>query len=515
MDLTLENLDIGKEKVKDVVIKILSHEWPLTIKKIYYKIKKEYNLGVSYQAVHKVVNQLVEKKVLEKSKKEYHISLEWVENLGSLAKNLKESYSKNKPLILHGLVDFEEKEDYVTLDFETLGDAENYRKKLQAEYMLKPHPKPPYCGETAHLKSPLVYSEKSINVLNLVESSKTDCYIIVRGDSEVDKYCARYYRNSLVRVRTGVDYKANCEVMVIGEVIFQEYIPESTLSMLDELYKKTQDISEINISRFFNEIYNRKEVVKVIVYKNKEIANELRNSIISKFKANNEIAFFDIDGVLVKGFSLLDFVKFLEKRKIIKPEFFKKMLTLLADYKDKKIGYQKFAYDAVKIYSSSIKGKKQSEIENLAKEFIKSGEFSLIPYSKKVFDLINDYRKTVAITGSPIELVKAMRDIFNFDEIYASELILKNNIYSGKVKLNLALAGEKERLITQYFKKNSFKNSVGFGDSESDIPFLEKVNYPVIINSDDKLKAIAESKGWLIINEAELEKDLKKISNVV
>ena len=47
------------KSTKDVIIEILSSEWPLSLNKIYYKIKKKYGINVNYQAIHKAVNELV------------------------------------------------------------------------------------------------------------------------------------------------------------------------------------------------------------------------------------------------------------------------------------------------------------------------------------------------------------------------------------------------------------------------------------------------------------------------
>ena len=42
------------------------------------------------------------------------------------------------------------------------------------------------------------------------------------------------------------------------------------------------------------------------------------------------------------------------------------------------------------------------------------------------------------------------------------------------------------------------KESVAYADSTSDLPMLEAVGFPVAVNAETKLAAIARRRGWLI-----------------
>jgi predicted transcriptional regulator len=54
------------------VLDIIYHRENVSLKEIYAHLDKGHNL--SYQAIHKTLNQLVNDKVLEKNKKQYLIS---------------------------------------------------------------------------------------------------------------------------------------------------------------------------------------------------------------------------------------------------------------------------------------------------------------------------------------------------------------------------------------------------------------------------------------------------------
>ena len=88
----------NKKTVKELIIDVLKDEWPLTLKLIYNKLKKEYQSSVTYQAVFKAVNELLKDKVLIKTAKTYSINMKWVDDLINNAREIKAKYiSKNLP----------------------------------------------------------------------------------------------------------------------------------------------------------------------------------------------------------------------------------------------------------------------------------------------------------------------------------------------------------------------------------------------------------------------------------
>ena len=93
MEISL--LDMGKTKkrnVRESIIAVLSREFPLSIKKIYNKVKKEYGLDVTYQAVFKLVKEMVDDKVIEKDNSEYKLNMNWIKQLEDEITVIKSKY---------------------------------------------------------------------------------------------------------------------------------------------------------------------------------------------------------------------------------------------------------------------------------------------------------------------------------------------------------------------------------------------------------------------------------------
>ncbi|MEZ5218082.1 MAG: HAD-IB family hydrolase [Ilumatobacteraceae bacterium] len=109
--------------------------------------------------------------------------------------------------------------------------------------------------------------------------------------------------------------------------------------------------------------------------------------------------------------------------------------------------------------------------------------------------------RTVLITGALSFVVEPLRPLF--DEIIAAEMSVKpNGTYSGRMT-DVPPTGEaRAELLTQYCKREglSMSDSVAYADSTSDLPMLEAVGFPVAVNPETRLAAIARKRGWLVEN---------------
>jgi DNA-binding PadR family transcriptional regulator len=86
-----------ERRVKDAVVGVLSQDWPLSLKQIYFTISRNYPMAVSQQAVYKALKQLVENKVLVKKERKYALSIDWIRSLKELGIRLEEEYCLQEP----------------------------------------------------------------------------------------------------------------------------------------------------------------------------------------------------------------------------------------------------------------------------------------------------------------------------------------------------------------------------------------------------------------------------------
>ncbi len=94
INIMLPEMNTDSESTKNLIINILSKEWPLSAKKVHYRIKKIYAINCTYQAIHKQLRLLTKRKVLEKDGKNYRLSIEWLDALKNFSDEIKKDYNK-------------------------------------------------------------------------------------------------------------------------------------------------------------------------------------------------------------------------------------------------------------------------------------------------------------------------------------------------------------------------------------------------------------------------------------
>jgi HAD superfamily hydrolase (TIGR01490 family) len=107
--------------------------------------------------------------------------------------------------------------------------------------------------------------------------------------------------------------------------------------------------------------------------------------------------------------------------------------------------------------------------------------------------------RTVLITGALSFVVAPLRPLF--DEIIAADMRVKpDGTYAGEL-LDVPPTGEtRAQLLADYCDAEGLRlsESVAYADSTSDLPMLEAVGFPVAVNPETRLAALARKRGWLV-----------------
>lgn len=81
-----------KKPLKNMIIYTLVSEWPLTVRKIYNKVKTTNGINVTYQAVFKTVKELVDKDILVEKDKKYMLNIGWINMVRDMTDMMKKRY---------------------------------------------------------------------------------------------------------------------------------------------------------------------------------------------------------------------------------------------------------------------------------------------------------------------------------------------------------------------------------------------------------------------------------------
>jgi len=107
--------------------------------------------------------------------------------------------------------------------------------------------------------------------------------------------------------------------------------------------------------------------------------------------------------------------------------------------------------------------------------------------------------RTVLITGALDFAVEGLRPLF--DEIVAAEMTVREDgTYSGEMRVVPPTGESRAQILADYCDAEGLRldESVAYADASSDLPLLEAVGFPVAVNPESRLAAVARKRGWLV-----------------
>lgn len=106
--------------------------------------------------------------------------------------------------------------------------------------------------------------------------------------------------------------------------------------------------------------------------------------------------------------------------------------------------------------------------------------------------------RTVLITGALDVVVAPLRPLF--DDIIATELDVRNGRITGELLAAPPTGETRAAILADYAAAHDcdLGESVAYADSTSDLPMLELVGFPVAVNPETRLSALARKRGWLV-----------------
>lgn len=276
MDYLYEDMS-KKSRAKDAIIEILGKEWPLSAKKIFFRIKKEHNLGVTYQAVHKALNQLKKKKVLQQKNKEYLLSLEWLENLKSFSEEVGLRYFAKEYQNSSRIISFFEKTRSIEFSFENMAELGDFIIK---EFMSFPNPrnKPSYF-RWRHMYNLIGLSPELIEILASQKNEKR--YIVCAHKDPFDKFLKKSYEEMRGKVKLGVNCSRSHDTFTRGDFELRVFWPYELLKERDNYYK---NFKELNIEELRKILHKKGPKIKISILYSPSLMEKVKEETLKHFK---------------------------------------------------------------------------------------------------------------------------------------------------------------------------------------------------------------------------------------
>lgn len=216
------------------------------------------------------------------------------------------------------------------------------------------------------------------------------------------------------------------------------------------------------------------------------------------------VAVFDVDGTIFRSSLLLQLIDELIENGSFPEEARAAYERQRVQWLDREGDYGAYIEAAVTAFKKNLKGVHYGDL-------VEASEAMVAKHKKRVYrytrDLLADLKERgyylLALSHSPKTVLDKFCPQLGFDKAYGTmyetgpqdlftgKMLDEHIIYNKAATLKRAI--EKENLTLQH--------SIGVGDTESDIGFLEMVAKPICFNPNMKLYRYGKRMGWDIVVE--------------
>jgi HAD superfamily hydrolase (TIGR01490 family) len=214
-------------------------------------------------------------------------------------------------------------------------------------------------------------------------------------------------------------------------------------------------------------------------------------------------AFFDLDGTLVKTNIVHHFAFYAKNQPTLSGSLAKTAKTalslpmfLVADKLSRKLFNR--------LFYSYYAGESEDRLVMLAEELFEDVlKPAIYPRAR---DLLDQARRaglrTVIVTGSLDFTVRPLARHLGVDDFIANTLEFENGYATGQLGKPFVAGATKAQILRDYAAKHGLDldHSFAYSDSYSDYPMLAVVGHPTAVNPDLRLRSVARSYDWPVVD---------------
>lgn len=152
-------------------------------------------------------------------------------------------------------------------------------------------------------------------------------------------------------------------------------------------------------------------------------------------------------------------------------------------------GYEGFSEDRLLDLSDEV-------FDNVLRPALYKDAVSLVKRTKQ------SGLRVVLLSGSPDFLLGRLGKMLDADDIIGNRLQFKDGRATGKLMPPIVAGPEKAKIIKDHAKQHGFDLDAcaAYSDSMSDVPMLSVVGRPAAVNPDFRLRAMAKTHRWPILD---------------
>ncbi|MBP9669390.1 MAG: HAD family phosphatase [Candidatus Pacebacteria bacterium] len=217
-----------------------------------------------------------------------------------------------------------------------------------------------------------------------------------------------------------------------------------------------------------------------------------------------KVAVFDVDGTIFRSSLFVELVEALMAKGVF-PSAARKLYD--REYRtwiEREGDYEAYIAAMVKAFRRNIKGIHYGEFKDIAREVANVKWKKSYRYTR---DLTQELKGKgyylLAISHSPKTIIDYFCPKLGFDKAYGMVYELgPQDRFTGSV-IDEHVILNKANILKRAVEKEglTLEGSIGVGDTESDIPFLELVDNPICFNPNQKLYRHAKLNKWQVVVE--------------
>ncbi len=213
------------------------------------------------------------------------------------------------------------------------------------------------------------------------------------------------------------------------------------------------------------------------------------------------LAIFDLDDTLIRGSSDFAWEQFLVSKKILNEiDYRLAQKQFQIDYVAGNLDiYQRQAY-----FLETLRGFDLAVLYAMRDEFMQTiATNMLLP---KALELVATHRARgdtiLIITAANHFITEPIAALFEVDALIATEAKMDKNGFTGEVEGVPSFRDGKVIRLNHWLNDNpiSMENSTFYSDSINDLPLLELVANPIVVDPEDKLREVAQQRQWQMLS---------------
>jgi HAD superfamily hydrolase (TIGR01490 family) len=213
------------------------------------------------------------------------------------------------------------------------------------------------------------------------------------------------------------------------------------------------------------------------------------------------LAIFDLDHTLLNGDSDYLWGEYMVANKIVDADVYQREnKAFLDDYLRGDLDnetYLKFALKPLTQYSiDRLHAWRSDYVSHWIKPIVAKGTQALLDKHRAQGD------ELIIISATNLFITAPIAELLGIDQILSTEPEIIDNQYTGRYLGTPTFKEGKVTVLNEWLKNSnhSLNNSYFYSDSINDLPLLEQVSIPIVVNPDDKLSIVAQSRNWQILD---------------